>query len=33
MSQISDLLNENNEVADDGMKGMINMQLDLLLEK
>ena len=33
LSQISTLLNEKGEVSDDGMNDLIQLQLDLLLEK
>lgn len=33
MSQIYNLLNEGGDVIDEGMNNMINLQLDLLLEK
>jgi len=33
MSQISNLLNSNDEIVDSGIKDMIDLQLDLLIEK
>jgi hypothetical protein len=33
MSQIQNLFNDEEKVVDAGMKDMIDMQLDLLLEK
>jgi hypothetical protein len=33
LSQIFNLLNENEDINDDGMNDLIRLQLDLLLEK